>query len=104
MCIIGNKVISFRYFIGDKSTKEKTNEVVFEKLEVSRYLEENKKNSYSKVIFSVRLKTLDLKEWLPWNYNDDKCGARNKSIETMNHFITCTSCRKEPHLNWRQIN
>ena len=58
------KITAFRYLIGENSNKEKTNYVLFEKLEMSEYLVRNKRTSLSKIIFSVRSKTLD---WLPLN-------------------------------------
>ena len=71
---------------------------------MSEYLVRNKRTSLSKIIFSVRSKTLDIKEWLPWNYTDNKCVACKKTFETMDHFMTCTSYRNNPYGNWREIN
>jgi hypothetical protein len=98
------KIAAFRYLIGENNSKEKTNDVVFEKLEMSEYLVRNKGTSLSKIIFSVRSKTLDIKEWLPWDYIDNKCVACKKTFETMDHFMTCTSYKNNPYGNWREIN
>ena len=48
---------------------------MFEKLEMSKYLQENNRTSLSKVIFGVRSKTLDLKDWCPWKYDTVNCVA-----------------------------
>ena len=52
------------------STKERKKKKEFEDLKISEYLESNKKTSLSKVIFSIRSKTFDLKEYQPWHYEN----------------------------------
>ena len=56
------------------------------------------------VIFSVRLKTLDLKEWLPWTYEDKMCIDCKNCEETMNHFIICSAYENEAMVDWNDIN
>ena len=57
------------------SGKEKTKNIVFSQIKMSKYLEKNKNTELSKILFSVRSRTLDVKEWLPWNYTDNICIA-----------------------------
>ena len=57
----------------------------------------------TKVIFSVRSKTLDIKEWQPWKYNDDLCVKCENSPETMDHFVTCVEYGIECETNWKDI-
>ena len=70
----------------ENSKKEKTQNIWFDKLEMSKYLQENKRTSLSKVIFSVRSKTLDVKEWFPWKYDTVNCVACGNYPETIDHF------------------
>ena len=51
----------------ENSTKEKTKDIKFNELKMSQYIQENERTKTTKVIFSVRSKTLDIKEWLPGN-------------------------------------
>ena len=40
---------------------------------MKNYLLENKNCSLSKIIFNIRSQTLAIKEWKPWNYEDNIC-------------------------------
>ena len=63
---------------------KKTKHVKFEELEMSAYLvKERKSTAISKIIFSVRSGTLDLKDWHPL------------SDENIEHFISCKAYGKE---------
>ena len=88
----------------ENSTKEKTKNILFNKLEMRKYIQENKNTKTTKVIFSVRSQTLDIKDWLPWNYSDNMCVACGKSFETMNHFMVCAAYESDPFEEWEQIN
>ena len=48
---------------------------------------QNRKNKF----LVLDQKTFDLKEWLPWMYEDKMCNACKSSEETMNHFMICSS-------------
>ena len=98
------KIAAFSELILENSTKSKTKEVKFEELKMSSYLEENKRTSLSKFIFSIRSKTLDIKEYQPWKYETDKCVACQKYSETMNHFAICDAYRNQPCEKWAEIN
>ena len=56
------------------------------------YLLEEKKNSLSKIIFSLRSQTL---EWKPLNYEDNLCIKCSVFAKTMDHFVTCESYDKK---------
>ena len=84
--------------------KKKTKHILFEQLEMSNYLQENKRTSLSKVIFGVRSKTLDLKDWCPWKYDTVNCVACGNYPETIDHFSTCKSYRNKPLEQWEIIN
>ena len=71
---------------------------------MSQYIQENERTKTTKVIFSVRSKTLDIKEWLPWKYNDTMCTACGKNDETMDQFMVCSAYENEPFEDWKQIN
>ena len=43
----------------------------------------------SKLIFSARSGTLDLKVWNEWKYGDKTCVMCHKEDENFNHFMTC---------------
>ena len=58
----------------------------------------------SKLIFSIRSKTLDIKEWNSWSYSDSFYIACKKDLETMDHFMTCSSYTSEPEKDWININ
>ena len=67
------------------------------------YLLENENCSSSKNIFSIRSQTLDIKEWKPWNYEDNLCVKCSIFAETMDHFVTCESYEENTEKNWREI-
>ena len=98
------KIAAFNHLLLENSTKEKTREVKFEDLKMSQYLEKNIKTTLSKLIFSIRSKTLDIKEYQPWKYDNNTCIACNDYPETMQHFATCASYRNQPCSFWKDIN
>ena len=62
------------------------------------------RTSLSKVIFNVRSKTLNIKDWCPWNYSDMNCVACGDFPEIIDHFTVCKAYRNEPVLEWHEIN
>ena len=71
---------------------------------MSGYLERNERTVLSKIIFSVRSKTLDIKDYQPWNYYSYLCVACETCPETMHHFMTCTAYESHTFKNWKVIN
>ena len=67
--------------------------IQFEELKLSHYLKENKNSLLSKVIFSVRSRTLDLKTLQPWKYFDNLCVMCETKSETFDHFMKCKAYR-----------
>ena len=76
--------------------KNKTKHIIFEQLEMSEYLVRNENTALSKVIFSVRTVTFDVKAWNEWNYRDKLCVMCKLEDESMEHFMNCTSYGKRP--------
>ena len=91
------------YLVNENNNKDKTKAIKFEKLEMSQYLKENSSSSLSQTIFSIRSKTLDIKEFLPWKYSDTDCVKCEKFPETMTHFATCLEYKTEEEKHWEDI-
>ena len=56
------KACALKHLASQNSQLEKTKDIVFDKLETSEYLLDNRSTSLSKIIFSIRSKTLDGKK------------------------------------------
>ena len=98
------KNAAFKELMLENSTKSKTKEVQFDELRMSDYLEQNRRTSLSKLIFSIRSKTIDIKEYQPWKYETDNCIACKNFPETMNHFAICPAYRNQPCEEWKEVN
>ena len=61
------KEFVFAKLVDENSKQENTKHILFEELKLSKYLHDNRNQSLSKIIFSVRSKTLDLKHCNPGN-------------------------------------
>ena len=83
--------------------KENTKDVLFECLEMNSYLKENKRKSLTHIIFHIRSKTLNIKEYQPWNYINNLCVKCEVFSETMDHFVSCKAYQAETEENWRDI-
>ena len=70
---------------------------------MNSYLKENKRKSLSHIIFHIRSKTLNIKEYKPWNYVDNLCVKCEIFSETMDHFVSCKSYQAKTEENWRDI-
>ena len=69
--------------------KSKTKHIKFETLTMRKYLEKNQNTSLSKIIFSVRSGTMDIKIWNEWNYHDTLCVMCASEDENIEHSMTC---------------
>ena len=87
---------SLQYLMNQNKEKPKKKKSFFEKLEMSEYLVRNKNTALSKIIFSVRAGTIDVKAWNEWNYRDKLCVMFKLEDESMEHFMNCTSYGKRP--------
>ena len=97
------KQLALKSLTEENNNKEKTRHVDFGELKISEYLVLNKRTSLSKLMFSVRSKTLNIKEWQSWLYKDDTRVACEKTCETMNHFMHCNSYKSEAFSDWNDI-
>ena len=95
--------LAFKQLVDENNTKEKTKSIYFSELKISEYLENNMNTALSKLIFSVRSKTLSIKEWSPWQYTDDTCVVCKNNTETMNHFMICQSYKNKTYSEWNDI-
>ena len=58
-------IAALDYLLSENESKEKTKQISYTSLKRRQYLLENKNCSLSKIIFSIRSQTLDIKEWKP---------------------------------------
>ena len=91
---------AFKYLVEENMTKDKTKHITFSELKMGQYLTNNKKTSVTKIIFHTRSKTLEIKVWAHWKFKNDLCVACKNAIETMCHFMNCTSYQSEPYSEW----
>ena len=70
---------------------------------MSSYLKNNQKKSSLQIIFSIRSRTLNKKEFQPWNYEDNLCGQCKIFAETMEHFCKCGAYNSETENTWTDI-
>ena len=91
------------YLIDENSQKENTRDIIFQSLDMSSYLKTNKRKSVSEIIFSIRSRTLNIKEFQPWNYEDNQCVQCEIYAETMEHFCTCSAYKTETEEQWKDI-
>ena len=98
------KEFVFAKLVYENSKQENTKHILFEELKLNKYLHYNRNQSLSKIIFSVRSKTLDLKTLQPWKYFDNLCVLCEKKAETILHFMTCNSYKNiAPESDWELI-
>ena len=67
------KSAALAFLINENSSKEKTKDVHFHDLCLSEYLSQNQNTTLAKVTFAIRSKSLDIKTWQPWKYDDNLC-------------------------------
>ena len=98
------KDLALEYLIEENSTKSKTRHIIFETLEMRDYLVQNRNTALSKVIFSVRSGTFDIKTWNEWKYENLTCFMCDSCEETFPHFMSCLSYGKSCiELDWKDI-
>ena len=66
---------AFQYLTSENLLLKNTKDIIFDELKPSEYLLDNRNTSLSKIIFSLRSKTYDIKEWQPWKYFNNLCVA-----------------------------
>lgn len=97
------KSVAFEYLVEENLQKENTKDILFKSLDMSGYLKENKRKSLSHIIFQIRSKTLNIKEFQPWNYTDNLCVKCEIFSETFDHFANCKAYQAETEGNWKDI-
>ena len=98
------KDCAFKHLSAENAKLENTKEITFSELRTSEYLLNNRNTRLSKIIFSLRSRTFDIKTWQPWKYFDNLCVSCEIKEETMNHFLTCKSYEDQPcEENWEEI-
>ena len=98
------KIARLEYLNEENSNKSIAKHFNFETLNMSDYLVKNKNTSISKIIFSVRAGTLDLKAWNDWKYVDKLCVMCGEFEEDFEHFMSCTRYGHEiQENNWKDI-
>ena len=91
------------FLIKENLNKEHTKDIDFQSLDMSSYLKNNQKKSSSQIIFSIRSRTLNIKEFQPWNYEDNLCVQCKIFAETMEHFCKCGAYNSETENTWTDI-
>ena len=95
---------ALHYLSSENLLLQNTKEIFFEELRTSGYLLDNRNTTLSKIIFSLRSRTFDIKNWQQWKYFDNLCVACEVKTETMNHFLTCSAYENVPsESNWEEI-
>ena len=98
------KNAAFTFLVKENESKKKTKDIQFSELKMSDYLIQNRNKRLSEVIFSVRSKTLDIKSWQEWKYQDGACVMCNVEVEDMDHFINCNHYEtKSEGIVWQNI-
>ena len=67
------------------------------------YIKENKSKSLSNIIFNIRSKILNIKDFQPWMYEDNLCVKCETFSETMDYFSTCKAYETEAENSRRDI-
>ena len=97
------KEAAFMYLTEENLKKVNTKDLSFQSLNMSGYLKNNKGKSVSEIIFSIRARTLNIKEFQPWNYEDNLCVQCKNFAETMEHFCRCSAYNSETEETWTDI-
>ena len=89
------KLAAFRYLLEKKNEPNKQlkiSHINYENLEIQEYLRDGNRNiKISQVIFKARTKTLDIKTWKKWKYDDDLCVGCGENQETIDEILNCKS-------------
>jgi hypothetical protein len=81
------KESALKHSTSKNSLLKNTKNIVFKVLKTSEYILDNRNSSLTKIIFSLRSKTFDIKNWQPWKYHDNLCVTCEIKEETINHFF-----------------
>ena len=88
-----SKVAALKYLLEKKNEPNKQlkiSHIIYEDLEMQQYLLDGNRNTkISQLIFKARTKTLDIKIWKRWKYDDDLCVGCNEKPETIEELLIC---------------
>jgi hypothetical protein len=104
--VVSDKVkrTAFDDLVAENLKLENTKNIVFKEMKLSNYLNDNRNSTLSKIIFSVRSNTIDLKMVQPWKYYDNLCVLCEVQAETITHFMSCSSYENIPtEETWKLI-
>ena len=91
----------FQKLISANLSLENNKDIIFTELRMIDYLIDNRNTTLSKIIFSLRSKTFDIKTWQPWKYLCVLCEIKE---ETLDHFLSWKTYENIPQeLNWKDI-
>ena len=53
---------------------------------------------------TIRSKSLDIKIWQPWKYDNNLCVMYHIKKENMEHFMSCSSCKNiSCGIDWKEV-
>ena len=81
---------AFKYLLEEKNKQKKICNIKYDKLQIQDYLLiENENTKMAKLIFKARSRTLDIKCFKTWKYNDLTCTGCNVNEETEIEILKC---------------
>ena len=81
---------AFKYLLEEKNKQKKICNIKYDKLQIQDYLlSENENTKMAKLIFKARSRTLDIKCFKTWKYNDLTCTGCNVNEETEIEILKC---------------
>ena len=87
------KLAALKYLLEKKNEPNKQlkiSHIIYEDLEMQEYLLDGNLNTkISQLIFKARTKTLDIKTWKRWKYDDDLCVGCSEKPETIEEILIC---------------
>ena len=94
-----SKLAAFRYLLEKKNEPNKQlkiSHILYEDLEIQEYLLDGNRNTkISQLIFKARTKTLDIKTWKRWKYDDDLCVGCSEKSETIEEILICKTLNEK---------
>ena len=88
-----SKLAAFKYLLEKKNEPNKQlkiSHIIYEDLEIQEYLLDGNRNTkISQLIFKARTKTLDIKAWKSWKYDDNLCVGCSENSETIEEILNC---------------
>ena len=83
--------------------RENTKDIRLSELKINEFFQKNKTTMVSKIIFSIRARTLDIKEYNAWKYENNLYILCYEESENIEHFFNCVRYREPFDGNWTNI-